>query len=180
MTIVNWFFVILILLTASITGLSFWSRRQVKYKIVALLMGIFCFATIYFSLIEILSRAKPKNLEVLNKYASELTLLHVNWIEGEAIFLLVLIEDDIEPRLYKFPWNAAQAQEFDEALEKGRENGEDVKIANPFYTSNTEERKTLIYSSPAKPLPQKEEPTVGITSYDPEAEKKSYEIKDKR
>ena len=62
----------------------------------------------------------------------------------------------------------------------GRENGEDVKIANPFYTSNTEERKTLIYSSPAKPLPQKEEPTVGITSYDPEAEKKSYEIKDKR
>ena len=55
-----------------------------------------------------------------------------------------------------------------------------MKIANPFYTSNTEERKTLIYSSPAKPLPQKEEPTVGITSYDPEAEKKSYEIKDKR
>ena len=26
----------------------------------------------------------------------------------------------------------SQAQEYDEMLEKGRENGEEVKIANPF------------------------------------------------
>ena len=180
MDVVNWFFVILIFLTALIVSFSFWSRKRIKVKVIILCTGIFCFITIYFSLIEILSRAKPKNLEVLNKYADELTLLHVNWIEGEAIYLLVLIEDDIEPRLYKFPWNASQAQEFDEALEKGREDGEEVKIANPFYSSNTEERKTLIYSSPAKPLPEKEEPTVGITSYDPEAEKKSYDKRDSR
>ena len=180
MAIVNWFFVILILLTALITSLSFWSRKRIKFKLITLFIGMLCFVTLYFSLIEILSRAKPKNLEVLNKYADELTLLHVNWIEGEALYLLVLIEDDKEPRLYKFPWNAAQAQEFDEALEKGREDGEEVKIANPFYTSNTEERKTLIYSSPAKPLPEKEAPSVGITSYDPDAEKKSYDIKDSR
>ena len=180
MTVVNWFFVILVFLTAIIVSFSFWSRKRIKLKVVILSIGLFCFLIIYLSLIEILSRAKPKNLEVLNKYADELTLLHVNWIEGEAIYLLVLIEDDIEPRLYKFPWNAAQAQEYDEALEKGREDGEEVKIANPFYSSNTEERKTLIYSSPAKPLPEKEEPSVGITSYDPEAEKKSYDKRDSR
>ncbi len=180
MAVVNWFFVILIFLTAIITGLSFWARKKVRIKVLVLSTGLVCFFITYLSLIEILSRAKPKNLELLNRYANELTLLHVNWIEGEALYLLVLIENSIEPRLYKFPWNASQAQEYDEAIEKGRENGEEVKIANPFYTSNAEERKTLIYSSPAKPLPEKEEPSVGITSYDPDAEKKSYELKETR
>ena len=50
----------------------------------------------------------------------------------------------------------------------------------PFFVSNLEERKTLIYSSPAKPLPAKKPPEVGITAYDPDAEKKSYDIKDSR
>ena len=44
-------------------------------------------------LLEILSRPKPKNLELLNKYANELTLLHVNWVEGEAIYLLVQLDN---------------------------------------------------------------------------------------
>ena len=68
---------------------------------------------------------------MLNKYTEEVTLLHVNWIEGEAIYLLVQLDEDLEPRLYKFPWNASQAQEFDEALSAGRENGQEVKISNP-------------------------------------------------
>ena len=102
-------------------------------------------------MLEILSRPKPKNLELLNKYANELTLLHVNWIEGEAIYLLVQLDDLREPRLYKFPWNASQAQEYDEMLEKGRESGEEVKITNPFYPTNSEEKKTnAITKSPNK------------------------------
>ena len=74
----------------------------------------------------------------------EVTLLHVSWVEGEAIHILIRLDGVKEPRLYSFPWDPIQAQEFDEALEKGREDGEEVKIANPFYSSNTEERKTLI------------------------------------
>ena len=131
-------------------------------------------------MLEILSRPKPKNLELLNKYANELTLLHVNCIEGEAIYLLVQLDDLREPRLYKFPWNASQAQEYDEMLEKGRESGEEVKITNPFYPTNSEEKKTLIYSSPAKPLPEKEAAQPGITSYDPALEDKLLDSRDKR
>ena len=111
---------------------------------------------------------------------NSLTLLHVNWVEGEAIYLLVQLDDLNEPRLYKFPWNASQAQEYDEMLEKGRESGEEVKITNPFYPTNSEEKKTLIYSSPAKPLPEKEAVQPGITSYDPEIEDKLFESRDKR
>ena len=75
---------------------------------------------------------------------------------------------------------ASQAQEYDEMLEKGRESGEEVKITNPFYPTNSEEKKTLIYSSPAKPLPEKEAAQPGITSYDPAIEDKLLESRDKR
>tara|TARA_Y100001954_G_C15352805_1_gene380126 strand:- start:7 stop:549 length:543 start_codon:yes stop_codon:yes gene_type:complete len=180
MTILNWFFFVITILIASIVSISFWSRKKVKIKVLTLFFGAISFIFLYGTLLEILSRPKPKGLELLNRYANELTLLHVNWVEGEAIYLLVQLDNSVEPRLYKFPWNAAQAQEFDEVLSEGRENGQEVKIANPFYSSNTEERDTITYVAPVKPLPPKTAPEVGITSYDPEAEQKSYELKDSR
>ena len=180
MDLLNWFFALLTIFISFIIALSIWSRKKVKYKVLSILLGVFTYLVSYGSLLEILSRPKPKNLELLNKYANELTLLHVNWVEGEAIYLLVQLDDIVEPRLYKFPWNASQAQEYDEMLEKGRENGEEVKIANPFYPTNAEERKTLIYTAPAKPLPPKEAPETGITSYDPNVEEKLLDYRDKR
>ncbi len=180
MDILNWFFALLTILISFIIALSIWSRKKVKYKVLSITIGVFAYLISYATLLEILSRPKPKNLELLNKYANELTLLHVNWVEGEAIYLLVQLDNLIEPRLYEFPWNAAQAQEYDEMLEKGRENGEEVKIANPFYPTNAEERKTIIYTAPAKPLPPKEAPETGITSYDPNVEEKLLDYRDKR
>ena len=180
MDLLNWFFTLLTILISFIIALSIWSRKKVKYKVLSILLGFFTYLISYGSLLEILSRPKPKNLELLNKYANELTLLHVNWVEGEAIYLLVQLDDIVEPRLYKFPWNTSQAQEYDEMLEKGGENGEEVKIANPFYPTNAEERKTLIYTAPAKPLPPKEAPETGITSYDPNVEEKLLDYRDKR
>ena len=180
MELLNWFYAILTILISFIIAITIWSRKEVKYKIISITLGLLSYFISYGTMLEILSRPKPKNLELLNKYANELTLLHVNWVEGEAIFLLVQLDGLKEPRLYKFPWNASQAQEYDEALEKGRENGEEVKIANPFYPTNAEERKTLIYTAPAKPLPPKEAPKTGITSYDPNIEEKLLDYRDKR
>ena len=180
MDILNWFFALLTILISFIIALSIWSRKKVKYKVLSITIGVFAYLISYATLLEILSRPKPKNLELLNKYANELTLLHVNWVEGEAIYLLVQLDNLIEPRLYEFLWNAAQAQEYDEMLEKGRENGEEVKIANPFFPTNAEERKTIIYTAPAKPLPPKEAPETGITSYDPNVEEKLLDYRDKR
>ena len=175
MASVNWFFFIIVLCTALLTSISFKSRKNLYLKILSLILGFFIFLLSYVSLIEVLSRPKPKNLELLNRYVKEITLLHVTWIEGESIHILTMLDGFKEPRLYEFPWDPIQAQEFDEALEKGRENNEEVRIANPFFISNVEERKTIIYSSPAKPLPAKKPPELGITAYDPDAEKKSYE-----
>ena len=59
---------------------------------------------------------KEKNLEILNKYVKEVTLLHVSWIEGESIHILIRLDGIKEPRLYSFPWDSIQAQEFDESF----------------------------------------------------------------
>ena len=180
MSSINWFFFIIVILTAILTSLIFKSRKKTYTKFLTLILGISIFLISYVSLLEILSRPKPKNLEILHKYVEEVTLLHVSWVEGEAIHILIRLDGVKEPRLYSFPWDPIQAQEFDEALEKGRENGEEVKIANPFYPTNAEERKTLVYTAPAKPLPPKEAPEVGITSYDPQVEEKLLDYRDKR
>lgn len=180
MSSVNWFFFIIVLCTALLASISFKSRISLYLKISSIVLGISIFLLTYVSLVEVLSRPKPKNLELLNRYVKEITLLHVTWIEGDSIHILAMLDGIKEPRLYEFPWDPLQAQEFDEALEKGRENNEEVRIANPFFVSNIEERKTLIYSSPARPLPAKKPPEVGITAYDPDAEKKSYEIQKKK
>ncbi|MBF96388.1 MAG: hypothetical protein CFH34_01638 [Alphaproteobacteria bacterium MarineAlpha9_Bin4] len=175
MSNINWFFFIVVILTATLTSLTFKSMLRTYYKVFSLILGVSIFLVSYISLLEVLSRPKPKNLEILNKYVKEVTLLHVSWIEGDSIHILVRLDEVKEPRLYSFPWDPIQAQEFDEALEKGRENNQEVRISNPFFISNLEERKTLIYSAPARSLPAKKAPEVGITAYDPDAEKKSYE-----
>ena len=180
MNSINWFFFIIVILTAILTSLIFKSRNKTHTKFFTLILGISIFLISYVSLLEILSRPKPKNLEILNKYVKEATLLHVSWIEGEAIHILIRLDGVKEPRLYSFPWDPIQAQEFDEALEKGRENNEEVRISNPFFTSNTEKKKVILYTSPARPLPPKKTPEVGITAYDPEAEKKAYENQKKK
>ena len=176
MSSVNWFLCVLVVLTALLTNISFRSRKKIFLKIFALALGVLIFLVSYAALIEMASKPKPKKLEILHRFIQEATLLHVSWVEGESMHILIRLDGVKEPRLYSFPWDPVQAQEFDEALEKGRENNEEVRISNPFYSSNLEERKVLIYSSPAKPLPVKKPPEVGITAYDPDAEKKSYEI----
>tara|TARA_B100001093_G_C26630470_1_gene928647 strand:- start:237 stop:803 length:567 start_codon:yes stop_codon:yes gene_type:complete len=169
-----WFYVIITFLIAAITSLTLWARKKALIRICALSLAFITITLSYISLLELLSRPKPKELELLNRNSEEVTLLHVSWLEEEAIYILIEIEELAEPRLYKFPWNTEMAQKFDEAMEQGRENGESVKISNPF-TSDTEARKTLVYTAPASPLPPKEAPQPGITSYDPDAEIKSYE-----
>ena len=167
-------------LTAILTSLIFKSRKRTYTKFLILILGISIFLISYVSLLEILSRPKPKNLELLNKYVKEVTLLHVSWIEGESIHILIRLDGIKEPRLYSFPWDPIQAQEFDEALEKGRENDEEVEFLTHFMYQFRRKKKTLIYSSPAKPLPAKKPPEVGITAYDPDAEEinmKQYNVK---
>ena len=71
MSSINWFFFIIVVLTSILTSLVFKSRKKTFTKFSTLILGISIFLISYISLLEILSRPKPKNLEILNKYSKE-------------------------------------------------------------------------------------------------------------
>ena len=43
MEFLNWFFTILTILIACILSITVWSRKEVKYKVLSLILGTFCF-----------------------------------------------------------------------------------------------------------------------------------------
>ena len=65
MSSINWFFFIIVILTALLTSLIFKSRKKTYTKFLTLILGISIFLISYVSLLEILSRPKPKNLETV-------------------------------------------------------------------------------------------------------------------
>ena len=71
MELLNWFYALLTLLITFIVAITIWSRKEVKYKIASIILGVFSYLISYGTMLEILSRPKPKNLELLNKYAND-------------------------------------------------------------------------------------------------------------
>ena len=65
-------FALLTILISFIISLSIWSRKKVKYKVLSITIGVFAYFISYATLLEILSRPKPKNLELLNKHNEDI------------------------------------------------------------------------------------------------------------
>jgi hypothetical protein len=101
-------------------------------------------------------------------------LLHASWEEEVALYILVEIPGVEEPRLYILPWSREEAEKFQQAIEEGEEKDEEVKIGNPFFNADEEDRERLIYTSPAKPMAQKGREQLPVTNFDPEADQPSY------
>ena len=59
-------------------------------------------------------------------------------------------------------------------MEEGDDKNEEVRIGNPFFNSDEEDRERLIYTTPSKPMAQKGREQLPITNFDPEAEQPSY------
>ena len=101
-------------------------------------------------------------------------LLHASWVEEKAIYILVEIPGVEEPRLYILPWSREEAEKFEQAIEEGEEKDDKVRIGNPFFNADEEDRERLIYTTPAKPLPTKGREQLPVTDFDPDAEQESY------
>ena len=64
MDLLNWFFTLLTILISFIIALSIWSRKKVKYKVLSITIGVFAYFISYATLLEILSRPKPKKFRI--------------------------------------------------------------------------------------------------------------------
>ena len=76
MDILNWFYAFLTILISFIIAITIWSRKEVKYKVFSIILGVFSYFVSYGTMLEILSRPKPKNLELLKSVNLLLTITY--------------------------------------------------------------------------------------------------------
>jgi len=179
MDILNIIYGTITLLIIFLILVTIWSRRPYIWRVSVFFVGLVLVLTVYVALLELMSRPKPNNLEIAHKQTKEVTLLHVSWIEEEAIYILIQIPDVNEPRLYKLPWSKNEAQNYENAMAEGEEQDIEVKIGNPFFESDEEDRERLVYTSPVRPMPQKGREQVDTTVFDPEEELETYGVEEK-
>ncbi|MBE53017.1 MAG: hypothetical protein CMJ09_00890 [Pelagibacterales bacterium] len=174
MDVLNVIYFILTAFAAILVSITIWSRRPYRWRISAFFIGAALIILFYSSILELLSRPKPAHMELFHKNIPEVILLHASWEEEKAIYILVEIPGIEEPRLYVLPWSRDEAEKFEQAMEEGEETNEKVRIGNPFFNADEEDRERLIYTTPTKPLPTKGREQLPVTEFDPEAEKESY------
>ncbi len=174
MDILNILYGAITIFAVILISIAIWSRRPFKWRLSAFIVGALLVTILYSTIIELLSRPKPSHLELFYKDVEEVILLHASWQEDKAIYILVEIPNVEEPRLYILPWDRKEAEKFEQAIEEGEENNEEVKIGNPFFNSDEENRERLIYTTPAKPLASKGKIQPIVTEYDSEEELPAY------
>ena len=113
-------------------------------------------------------------MELFHKNIPEVILLHASWEEEKAIYILVEIPGIEEPRLYVLPWSRDEAEKLEQAMEEGEETNEKVRIGNPFFNADEEDRERLIYTTPTKPVPPKGWAQSPGPVLAPHADKESY------
>ena len=163
MEILNIFYILITALAALLISITIWSRRPFKWRISAFFIGLGLIALLYIA-----------HMELFYKDVPEVVLLHASWEEEVALYILVEIPGVEEPRLYILPWSREEAEKFQQAIEEGEEKDEEVKIGNPFFNADEEDRERLIYTSPAKPMAQKGREQLPVTNFDQEAEQPAY------
>ena len=155
MDILNIFYIVLLALAVLLISITIWSRRPFRWRISGFFIGATLISLLFISILELLSRPKPAHLELFYKDIPEVVLLHASWEEEVALYILVEIPGVEEPRLYILPWSREDAEQFEQAMQEGEDNNEEVRIGNPFFNTDEEDRERLVYTSPAKPMPQK-------------------------
>ena len=174
MDILNILYVTITGLAVLLISITIWSRRPFKWRLSAFIIGVAFVTILYASILELLSRPKPAHMELFYKDVPEVVLLHASWEEDVALYILVEIPGVDEPRLYVLPWDREEAEKFEQAMDEGEDKNEEVRIGNPFFNADEEDRERLIYTTPSKPLEQKGREQLPITNFDPEAEQPSY------
>jgi hypothetical protein len=155
MTGVAQLFVAGAVLAAVLSLISIWAPRRLAIKGTALATAVLFLPVGYASLVDLLSKPKPVNLEWWLSGAAEAEVLASRLVEGEGIYLWLQLPEVVEPRAYVLPWDRASAEELQQAKREAEEQGGGVQMRLPFEPS-LEDRAHKFYARPQPAPPPKE------------------------
>ena len=154
MTELTYLFAALAVLAGVLTSIAIWAPRRLVIKGTALVTTTLLLPLAYTSMVDLLSRPKPVDLEWWQN-AEEATVLGSQIRENEAIHLWLQLPDLAEPRAYVLPWNRDTAERLQEAQRAAEQQGGDVRMRLPFEASQ-DEREPQFYALPQPALPPKD------------------------
>lgn len=141
---------------AAILGLiSIASPRRLALKVAALAAMALFLPLAYASLVALLSKPKPVDLEWWLADAAEAEVVASRLVENEGIYLWLQLVDVAEPRAYVLPWDRTSAEQLQQALREAERNGGGVQMRLPFEPS-LDDREPKFYALPQPAMPPKD------------------------
>jgi hypothetical protein len=154
MTELTYLFATLAVLAGVLTSISIWAPRRLVIKGTALVTTTLLLPLAYTSMVDLLSRPKPVDLEWW-LHAEEATVLGSQIQENQGIHLWLQLPDVAEPRAYVLPWNRDTAERLQQARRAAEQQGGDVRMRLPFEASQ-DDREPQFYAAPQPALPPKD------------------------
>jgi hypothetical protein len=157
-------FALTIALAGLLAAITLWTPRRLAVKGMALLTTALFLPLAYASLVDLLSRPKPVDLEWWQGNAEEATVLGSQLQESRAIHLWLQLPGVAEPRAYVLPWNRETAERLQEAQREAEQQGGDVRMRMPFEPS-LDDLEPRFYAQPQPALPPKDHAEPGPQFY---------------
>jgi hypothetical protein len=129
--------------------------RATPLRVAAVALAAAFLPLAYLGLNENLARPKPASHEWFKASAEQATVLGMSLEEGKAIYLWVRLDASLEPRYYRMPWQAKNAQKLQSAMEQAIDEDGIVRLFNPFSRdswTNQGEINIEIVRPPVPPL----------------------------
>ena len=155
MTGIPQLFALTVALAATLGLISIWAPRRLAIKAAALAATMLFLPLAYASLVELLSKPKPVDLEWWLSHAADAEVLASRLVENEGIYLWLQLVEVAEPRAYVLPWDRASAEQLQQALRDAEQQGSGVQMRLPFEPS-LDDREPKFYALPQPALPPKD------------------------
>jgi hypothetical protein len=155
MTDVPQLFVVAAAVAATLGLISVWAPRRLVIKGAAIATAALFLPLAYASLVQLLSRPKPVDLEWWLNDAAEAEVLASRLVEDQGIYLWLQLVDVAEPRAYVLPWDRTSAEQLQQALREAEQKGSGVQMRLPFEPS-LDALEPKFYALPQPALPPKD------------------------
>lgn len=119
---------------------------RVSAALVAVLLAV-----AYWGGSELLGRAKPARLALMERGADDVAVVGSYYIEDVAIWLWLILPGDDAPRAYALPWSLEMAKKLTRVKREAGEAGTTMRIKLPFKAAGLPE----VYAPPQPPMPEK-------------------------
>lgn len=145
-------FAAIALLVVTLYGIGLAGMASVRLRWTGLAVAAAAIALTYLAGVEVLGRAKPVRLAMLEADTAEARLVASHAVEGVAIYLWLMPGGGgSAPRAYELPWSQEMAEALRAAEAEAEARGGEVVVGRPFDSDIPAEGRFSVPPPPALP-----------------------------